>query len=174
MTREILAGVEFILNALDISPEEAGAPTGIAPAREDMTFVVETKRIVERALRLLARIGEQSEAVARRVEQAYALGQMGIDPVTLGKARLIKTTFGMVGKTDWEPASSERFAITRAGGYVFGVALPADFSEMDQFLEGCEFTDLSGNIASVPLEELNKRAGDLSAAGERVLGMSIV
>ncbi|MDR3555602.1 MAG: V-type ATPase 116kDa subunit family protein [Syntrophobacteraceae bacterium] len=169
-SREILAGVEYILNALHISPEEAGAPTGTTPAREGMTFVVETKRIVERALRLLARIGEQAEAVARRVEQANALGQMGIDPVTLGKARLIKTTFGMVARTDWEPPSSERFAITRAGGYVFGVALPADFPEMDQFIEGGEFTDLSRDIAPVPLEELRKRAGDLNRRREIVLG----
>jgi vacuolar-type H+-ATPase subunit I/STV1 len=168
--REILADVEYILNALDISPEEAGAPTGMAPAREDMALVVETKRIVERALRLLVRIGEQSEAVARRVEQANGLGRMGIDPVTIGKARLIKTTFGMVAKTDWEPPSSERFAISRAGGYVFGVALPAGVSEMDRFLEGCEFTDLSRDVAPVPLEELNKRAGDLERRRQLVLG----
>lgn len=169
LTKEILSETGYVLSALLIEPEEAGISTGVFPSPEDLAFVRETRKLVDRAMKLLARIGEQSAAVCRRIAHAEVLGQMGIDPVAIGKARLVRTIFGTVDKTDWDLPSSERFVITGAGGYVFGVALPADFPEMLRFLGGCGFTDQSRDIRPIPLEELKKRADDLKRRTEILL-----
>jgi vacuolar-type H+-ATPase subunit I/STV1 len=166
LTREILSGAEYALNALLIKPEEADVSARILDASEDTTFVSKTKRIIERAVRLRARIQEASEAVARQIEYTDALSRMGIDPVTIKKTRLVKTVLGTVDKADWDVSCSERFMITKVGRYVFGIALPADFAGMLQFLKNYGFTDKSDDFRSVPLENLKKRADVLKRRGE--------
>jgi V/A-type H+-transporting ATPase subunit I len=170
LTKEILSGVGYILNALLIAPEGPGESSALPVTEEDAAFVVRTKKIVERAMRLITAIRARSDAVSRRIEQAEALGRMGIDPGAIGKTRLIKTIFGTVGKTDGEVPSSPRFLIGRDGGYVFAISLPADFPELLQFLNAREFTDQSGELGPVSLENLKKRANDLKRRAEIVTG----
>jgi V/A-type H+-transporting ATPase subunit I len=166
LTREILSGAEYALNSLLIEPEEAEISTRISAAREDATFVSETKKTIERVMRLRAKIQEISACVAQQIEYADVLSRMGIDPVAFKKSRFVKAIFGTVDKTDWDVPSSERFMITKAGRYVYGVALPADFSEMLQFLKDYGFIDKSDNVRSVPLETLKMRADDLKRRSE--------
>ncbi len=170
LTKEIVSGSEYALKALSMEPEEAGAPARIFSAHADIQFISETKKIIERVVRLRTRIREASEAVDRCIEFANALGQMGIDPVAIGKARLVRTIFGTVDRVEWDVPSSARFRITRVNRYVFGIALPADLSGMLQFLEGHGFTDESDHLRPVPLESLKKRSNDLRHRSEVLTG----
>ncbi|MGC8492115.1 MAG: V-type ATP synthase subunit I [Syntrophobacteraceae bacterium] len=166
LTKDILSGAEYALKALSMEPEEASIPSRVLSARADMKFISETKEIIERVVRLRTRIREVSEAVDRCIEYADALARMGIDPAAIGKARLVRTIFGTVDAVDWDVPSSARFMLTRANRYVFGIALPADFSGMLRFLEGQGFTDKSDYLRPVPLESLKKRSNDLKRRGE--------
>ncbi|MGC9194022.1 MAG: V-type ATP synthase subunit I [Syntrophobacteraceae bacterium] len=170
LTREILSSVGYILNALLIASEEPGASTALALTDEDTAFVAGTKRIVDRAMRLITTIRAQSDALSRRIEQAEALGLMGIEPAAIGGARFIETIFGTVGITDWDVPSSRRFLIRRAGRYVLGVCLPEDLPKLIQFVNGYEFTDLSGELGPVSLEALRSRAEDLKRRSGIIAG----
>ncbi|MGV8073544.1 MAG: V-type ATP synthase subunit I [Syntrophobacteraceae bacterium] len=157
-TREILSGVEYALNALLIEPEEADVSAQIFDASRDAAFVSETKKTIERVVRLRKRIREESDAIAEQVEYMDALNRMGIEPAMIEQSRLVNTVFGTVDKTAWDAASSERFMITGVGQYVFGIALPADFPGMIQFLKNYGLIDKSHDVRPVSMEYLKKRA----------------
>jgi vacuolar-type H+-ATPase subunit I/STV1 len=166
LTREIISGTEYALNALIISPEEAEVSMPVVDKSQDAAFVSKTKKSIERAVRLRKVIQEASDAVARQIEYSDALRQMGIDPGTIKKARLVKIVFGAVDNVVWEIPSDERFMITRTGKYVFGVAIPANYPVMLQFLKVYGFTDKSADVREIPQEFLEKRAQTLRRRNE--------
>ncbi len=165
-TREIISGTEYALNALSLKPEEADVPARMVDISSKAAFVSKTRKVIERAVRLRARIREASDAVALHVEYAEVLSKMGIDPGTINRARLVNTIFGTVDNAVWDVPSDERFMIAKVGKYVFGMALPAYFSEMLLFLKEYGFTDKSSDVRPVSLENLKKRAEGLRRRDE--------
>jgi vacuolar-type H+-ATPase subunit I/STV1 len=166
LTREIISGTEYVLTALLISPEKSDVDAKNVDRRSDATFVSNTKKTLERALRLQAKIREERDAVSRDMEYIDALGTMGIDPGIVQKARLIKTLFGTVENTWGEVPSHEPFLLTRTGRYVFGLARPENFPLMLQFLKEYGFADKSTDVPEIPLENLRKRAECLKRRSE--------
>jgi len=156
-TREILAGIETALHALDIEPGETVLSGRTVDTARDRAFVSQTQSALERVERLRARIREELETMAGRVAYREALDRMGIDPAALRGARLVRMLFGTVENTEWEPPVRERFEVSKAGGFVCGAALPADLPGLLQFLKGYGFTDRTGEIAEGPVEALKRR-----------------
>ncbi len=157
--KEILAGIEHALQTLHIEP---GATAGHAiDTARDGAFASKVQRELERVERVRSRIHETLETADRRVEYRAALDRMGIDPPALHGARLVRTVFGTVAETEWEPPTGERFVVAKANSYVCGAALPADFPAMLQFLRGYGFTDHSNEITGMSVTELEFRAETL-------------
>jgi len=157
--KEILAGIEHTLQTLHIETE-AAAGHAIDTAR-DGVFVSKVQRNLERVERLRSRIGETLETTERHMEYRTALERMRIDPAVLYEARLVRTVFGTVTETEWEPPSGERFVVAEANGYIFGAARPADFPAMLNFLRKHGFTDHSNEITGMSVTELEFRAETL-------------
>lgn len=156
-SREILSGIEYALNALHIEPGEAGIPGSTPDTGRDAAFVRATRLILERVQSLRSRIREESAILAGRRTSLEALNRMGIDPVTIQKARLAHMVFGTVEITDWIPPARGGFVLARAGGYVFGASLAPDLPRMARFLSGHGFIDRSGDLAGATREGLVHR-----------------
>ena len=161
LTREIISGTEYALNALLIQPEAADVTRKTIDNRSDAAFVSGTKKVIERAVRLRSMIRSATDEVDRQIEYGDALYQMGIDPGMIKKARLVKPVFGTVDNAVWDVPSDERFMLTKRGNLVFGLALPVNYPAMLQFLKGYGFADTSADVRDVPLERLKKRAKSL-------------
>lgn len=166
LTREILSGTDYALNALLIQPEQAEVSAQMVDTSSNAAFVSKTKKTVERAVNLRVRIREAWGVVAQQIEYTDALSKLGIDPGMIKRARLVKTVFGTVEDAVWDVPSHERFMMTKTGRYVFGIALPADFPGMIQFLKGYGFIDKSDDVSQFPLENLKKRADTLKRRSE--------
>jgi vacuolar-type H+-ATPase subunit I/STV1 len=160
-TREIIAGTEYALNALLISPEEDAVSMPAFDKNQDAAFVSRTKKIVERAVRLRKEIREKADAVARHLEYAAALNKMGIDPQAIKEMRWVKTAFGTVDNTLEDVPSNERFRLTTTDNYVFGLATPADYPVLTEFLKEHGFADKSADLSPVPQEFLQKHGETL-------------
>jgi hypothetical protein len=161
LTKEIISGTEYALNALQIKHEEASVSTQMVDASSNAAFVSTTKRKIERAVRLRAKIREESGVVAQHIEYNDALGRMVIDPGIIKNAKLVGTVFGTVENDVWDVPSDECFMLAKAGRYVFGIALPADVPAMLKFLKEYWFTDKSDSIRQVSLENLKNRVDTL-------------
>lgn len=159
--REILAGIETALRALDIEPGGTVSPGKIGDTARDRAFVSRTQEALECVERLGTRIREDLEAATRRIAYREVLDRMGIDPATFQGARLVRMVFGTVENTEWEPPGRERFEVSKAGGFVCGIALPPDLPALLQFLRGYGFTDRSDQITGVSAEALNRRTETL-------------
>ena len=166
LTREIISDTEYALNALLISPEEAEVSVSLVDKSQDAAFVSKTKKIIERAVRLRAKIRDAGNVAARHIEYIDALSKMGIDPGKIKKARLVKIVFGTVENVVWDVPSDGRFMLTKAGSYVFGIATPADYPAMLQFLKDFGFMDKSDDVSPVPQEFLKKRVENLRRRSE--------
>ena len=68
LTREIISGTEYALNALLIKPEEANVTTKTIDNPSDAAFVSGTKKVIERAVRLRSMIREATDTVDRQIE----------------------------------------------------------------------------------------------------------
>ncbi len=159
--REILSGIEYALNALNVEPGEAGIPDKILETGPDETFVSKARRTIERVQRLRSSIQEALGAIAEHMACLDALNLLGIDPGSIRTARLVKMVFGTVENTDWEVPVHENFHVTKADGYVLGAALPPDLSGMIQFLKGYGFIDKSERLTGASLESLMRRRNTL-------------
>ncbi len=159
--REILSGIEFALNTLNIEPEGSGLLDKVRDTTQDEEFVLTTLNTIERVQKLRLRIQEELDFTTGRIADLEALNRMGIDPEAVRTTRLIKVAFGVVGNTGWDPPDQETFAVARAGEYVFGAALPADFPRMIHFLSEYGFSDKSGDIEGLSLESLISRENTL-------------
>ena len=160
-TRDILSGIESALRALHIEPGEAALPGKTGDTSQDWAFVSKTQGAIGRVERLRLRIQEALDTAAQRMAYRGALDLMGIHPAAFQGARLVRMVFGTVENTEWELPVRERFVVSRAGGYVCGVALPSDLSGMLQFLKGYGFTDRSDQITEASTETLNRRMDTL-------------
>lgn len=160
-TRRIISETEYILRTLLISPEEAAVSVPLVDKSQDAAFVSQTKRIVERLIRLQANIRKAEDIASRQKEYIDALNTMGIDPGMIKGTRLVRTVFGTVDNIVEGVPSNERFILTMAGNYVFGIAAPADFPAMLQFLKEYGFTDKFAEISPMSREFLEKRIQSL-------------
>ena len=156
--KEVLAGIEHALQALHIVEREATTVGHVIDTTYDKDFVSKVQRNLERVERLRSRIGEALETTERLAEYRMALERMRIDPAALHEARLVRTVFGTIAETEWEPPTDERFVVAEANGYIFGTARPTDLTPMLQFLRGYGFTDHSNEITGMSVTELEFRA----------------
>jgi vacuolar-type H+-ATPase subunit I/STV1 len=159
-TRRIIADTGYALNTLLISPAEAEVSVPVIDNRQDEVFVSQTKRIVERIMRLQANIRKVEDIASRQIEYIDAVSRMGIDPGMIKEARLVQTVFGTVDNAIGD-VEDERFMIAKTGKYLFGLAAPADFPGMLQFLTEYGFTDMSADVSPVPREFLKKHIQSL-------------
>lgn len=164
-TKEIMAGTEYILNTLLIPSGYADLTSQTAITSSGAAFVSRIKTIIERAVGLRKTLQEKLDAVAQRAEHIDALNKMGIEPAIVNETRFIKTIFGTVDR-DMGDITGKSFEITTAGKYAFGIAMPADFPGMLQFLNGYGFKDKSADVSPASLENLKKRARTLQRRNE--------
>ncbi|MDO9530265.1 MAG: V-type ATPase 116kDa subunit family protein [Syntrophales bacterium] len=156
-SREILSGIEYVMNTLNIQPGEDSIHDKIRDTSQDEAFVSRIKSTIERTQRLRSRIQESLGFIAERISYLEALNRMGIDPGAIKTARLVKMVFGTVENTDWGVPVKENFVLAKAGRYVFGTALPKDISTMLQFLKAYGYTDKSDDIREASIEHLTHR-----------------
>jgi vacuolar-type H+-ATPase subunit I/STV1 len=166
LTRDIMAGTEYALNALKISAAETEAflpvvdKSPITDKGKDAAFVARTKKIIGRATMMLSKIRDAQDVVARHLEYIDVLGKMGIEPAMIKKARIAKIVFGTVENAVDVPADG-RFMLGAAGNYVCGIALSSDFPSMMRFLKDYGFADKTDDVNPVPVENLKKRMDNL-------------
>jgi vacuolar-type H+-ATPase subunit I/STV1 len=156
-SREIISGMEYVMNALNIQPGEVSVHDKIRDTSQDEAFVFRLKSSIERTQKLCSRIQESLDVISERISYLEVLNRMGIDPGAIKKARLVKMVFGIVTNTDWEAPVQENFAVAKAGKYIFGTALPEDISTMLQFLKEYGYTDKSDDIREASFEDLMRR-----------------
>jgi V/A-type H+/Na+-transporting ATPase subunit I len=157
LTREIISSSLYVLNALHLETDTNAGPAKLVHAGEDKSFVSETKIIMERAARLQAKILEARKMLARDIQYAEALRQMGVDPGMLKNAGILTSVFGTVENAGDNSPASGKFMIAQTENYVFGIALPSHVPEMLQLLKEKGFSDKSGEVRQTPLETLKKR-----------------
>ncbi|MBN2568359.1 MAG: hypothetical protein JXB42_02895 [Deltaproteobacteria bacterium] len=155
--REILSGIESLMNTLNIQPGEVSVHDKIRDISQDEVFVSRIKSTTERTQKLRSRIKESLGVIAELISYLEALNRMGIDPGAIKTARLVKMVFGIVENSDWEAPVQENFVVAKADRYVFGTALPEDIPTMLQFLKGYGYTDKSDDIREVSIEGLIHR-----------------
>src|SRR5512145_189016 len=161
VTREIIAATSYALNALRLEPDTESPDVRLRNTDEDEKKASGIRKKLEHAARLIGRIREKEETLARDIQYAEALERLGIDASILHKSRIIRTVFGTVENADWIVPSYERFLISRAGHFVFGLSLPAFAADMLQFLKEKGFTEKSNEVPIHPAASLQKRAGEL-------------
>ncbi len=161
LTRNILSATSYALNALHLEPDEASGRAHRMDAVQDDAFASRIRKKLERAARLAAKIREKEDLLARDIQYAQALADMGVDPAALAGSKILKTVFGTVENADWLTPSYERFMVSKAGHFVFGMVLPAFAADMFQFLKENGFTDKSREAPQAPLASLQKRADAL-------------
>ena len=166
LTREIISGTEYALNALLISPEEMAVSLPLNDKSRDAEFIAGIKRKIERALRLREKIRTRRDVTARRMEYLVVLNKMGIHPEIFAQAQRVKIVFGTVENTVSVVPSDRRFMLTKINHYVFGIALPSDYPAMLQYLKDYGFADKSADVKPVPVENLKKRVGNLKYRSE--------
>ncbi len=159
-TKEIMAGTEYALNILQIPSGKAGQSSQTAINGANAAFVSSIKKKIERAVRLRKKIKEELDTVARRTEYMDALNKMGVAAQFLHESRFIRTVFGMVNEAVGD-ISGKKFMIKTSDKYVFGLASPADFPDMLNFLNKYGFSDKSADFFPAPPESLEKRAQTL-------------
>ncbi len=155
--REIISGMEYVMNTLNIQPGEDSVHDKMRDTSQDEAFVSRIKSTIERTQKLCSRIQESLGVISERISYLEVLNRMGIDPGAIKTARLVKMVFGIVKNTDWEAPVQENFVVAKAGKYVFGTALPEDISTMLQFLKGYDYTDKSDDIRETSIEDLIRR-----------------
>lgn len=161
LTRKIISGTEYALNALMISSGETDASLPPVDQQHDEKFVAGIKKKIERALRLREKLQTQEEIVNRHMEYLDVLNKMGIHSEIFTKAQLVKTAFGTVENAVGDVPSDRTFMLAKMDHYVFGIALPSDYPVMLQFLKDFGFTDKSGDVRPIPMENLRKRGEHL-------------
>jgi vacuolar-type H+-ATPase subunit I/STV1 len=166
LARDVVAGTQYVLNALMMVPEDAGSSVPPADKKQDLDFVLHTRRMVERAVRLRARIREKEDMVSRQIRYAEVLGKMGIEPDVLKKARFVKIIFGTVENIVGDVPSDSRFMLKSIDNYVLGVVPAPDYPALLQFLKDYGFADKSDEIGSVPREKLQGRRQTLERRSE--------
>lgn len=161
-TRDIIvAGCSFALNALKI---DAGNTFVLAKMRDpegDAHYVTEAKKLIERVQRIRSSIQEKTAAVSEQLEYAEALNMMGIDPITLKAARLLKVVFGQVSETVPDLPADAPFITASTGIYVSGAARHQDAPAMLQFLKEHGFIDKTAEIGGESMENLKERKSTL-------------
>jgi len=146
---EILSGLHFILNSLDIEPEEAKVFEKIRDTKQDEEFISKTKKSIDRLQRLRSKVEEELEVITKRMEYLDVLHQMGIDPRTIQRMRLLQLAFGTVENTEWEVPVEETYTVAKAGRYVLGVALSGSSHQMLELFYGYGFTDKTKELIGV-------------------------
>ncbi len=170
-TRDIIVtGCAFALNALKIETGETFVLVKLRDPEADAQYVSKAKRIIERIQRLRARIQEAAASVAVQLEYAEALDRMGIEPLTLKRARLMEMVFGQVPDVIPDLPSDSHYITARSGRYLFGAALPQDEPSMAQYLKDLGFSDKTAEISGRPLIDLKNRAAALSRRMETIEG----
>lgn len=167
-TRKIISEAGYALSTLLISPAKAEVSVPPVDKIQDAAFVSRTRRIVERIMRLRANIRKAEDVAFRQIEYIDVLNGMGIDPGMINGARLVKTVFGTVDNAVEGILPDERFMLSVAGNYVFGLAAPEDFPAMLQFLKKYGFADKSVEISPMSREFLEKRIGTLRSRNEAI------
>jgi len=143
---EILSGIEYLLQSLNIEPVERSVHEKIHDTRRDNEYISTIRKKIERLQRLRSRIEEALRIVIEGRAHLEALSRMNINPGIIKDTRLIQIVFGIMEHTDWETPPQEGFTLARTGNYVFGAALPADLSRMKSFLNGHGFIDRSEEL----------------------------
>jgi len=166
ITRDIVAGTQFALNALMMAPEDADSFMPPADKNRDLAFVRETRKIIERAVRLRARIREKEDLVNRQIQYDEALYKMNVDPAALKKATLVKIIFGTVENVAEDIPSEDRFLLYRMDNYALGVCRPSDWAAMLQYLKNYGFADKSDEVSPFSRESLERRRITLKRRGE--------
>lgn len=158
LTREILDGAAWSLNALGGEPGQAGLSGSGRDVHGDAACIARMKKTIERVQRLRMKVREQADISAQRIAGYAALERMGIDPGAFIRARLVHMVFGTVESTGWDLPAGARYLLPTADHAVCGIALPADGEAMLQFLKPYGFVDRSGDIGDISREELERRA----------------
>lgn len=158
LTREIISATTYALNTLHIEPEAADREVRLVNAVEDEVLASAAKKKLENATRLATKIREKLEILTRDIQYAEALERMGLDAGMLKKGKILQTVFGTVENADWLVPSYERFMISRAGHFVFGMALPVFAADMLQFLKENGFCDKSDEVRPLSPATLKQRA----------------
>ncbi|MBN1546430.1 MAG: hypothetical protein JW902_07215, partial [Syntrophaceae bacterium] len=161
-TRDILAGCDFILNALQIEIGEAFGTKETRDREQDSAFISRATKIMRRWRILYSGIQKKAAIVKEQTAYAEALDRMRIDPGAIKKARLVRMVFGQVTDTVPDLREDVPFILAGAGRYVFGTALPQDVPQMLQFLNGYGFLDKTGDISGESLEILKRRQAVLN------------
>lgn len=167
-TRKVISEAGYALSTLSISPAKAEVSVPPVDKIQDAAFVSRTRRIVERIMRLRANILKAEDVAFRQIEYIDVLNGMGIDPVMISGTRLVKTVFGTVDNAVEGILPDERFMLSVAGNYVFGLAAPEDFPAMLQFLKKYGFADKSVEISPMSRKFLEKRIGTLRSRNEAI------
>jgi len=162
LTRDILAGGVFILNALGIEAGEALPLDEARDADRDAAFVSQAKKNMERLQRLRKRIQDKLALVGEQLIYAEALSRMGIDPETVRRARLVQAVFGRVAEPVPDLPEDGTFMLARTGLFVFGAALPKAAPRMLRFLGKYGFIDMTEAIGGASPERLKRRDADLN------------
>lgn len=159
-TKEIVAGTEYAMNILQIPSGDDWMPPQTEITSSNAEFISSLKKKIERAVRLRKRIKEELDTVTRRLEYMDALNKMGVEAQFIHDSRFVRTVFGTVNEAVGD-ISDKKFMIKISGKYVFGLASPADFSDMLNFLNKYGFIDKSTDVSPAPPESLKKRAQNL-------------
>ncbi|MFZ7111522.1 MAG: V-type ATP synthase subunit I [Desulfatiglandales bacterium] len=158
---DILAGIGFVLNALQVEAGEAAFPEKTRDTDQDAAFVSHAKKIMERLRRLSNRIQVEASVVAEQLECVEALNRIGIDSGAIKKARLLRVVFGQVSEKVPDLRVDDPFVLAGTGCYVLGASLPQAVPRMLDVLKGYGFLEKTGEISGLSLENLKKRKATL-------------
>jgi vacuolar-type H+-ATPase subunit I/STV1 len=159
---KIIADTSWALEVLGIDRQPSVSDVHLMNAAEDEKAVAAIRRKIEHAQRLIHRIQEEEETLARNLLYAQAAESLGLDMETLRKTKLLKVVFGTVENTDWIVPPYERFLIARAGHFVFGLAPSVFAADLLQFLKEKGFQDQSEKFPGRSAWSLQKRADVLT------------
>jgi len=156
-THDIIGGISFVLNALNMEPGDISASLKIRDQEEDRPFVSGTKKIIERLQRLRTVIQEQQDVVSEQLEYAEALNVIGIEPESLKRVRLARVVFGRIADAAPEPPPGAMFAVSVAGHYALGTAMEKNTPEMLRYFREHGFIDRTSDVSGISLDGLKRR-----------------
>jgi len=168
LTREIISSTSYALNALQLEPGAESGDVRLMNVMADAAWASGIKKKLERASRIIGRIREKEEALAHDIQYADALDRLGVNARMLKKSRMLYSVFGTVENADWLAQSYERFILSKAGHFVFGLTLPAYAADMLHFLKENGFTEKSREVPALPSSALHARAEALRRRREAV------
>ena len=162
LTREILAGIEYVLDSFEVEPEMTDLAARPRDIRHDAAFVAGIRKTLERLKRLHAEIQAAADKVSEHIAAAQALQRFALEPRAIQSARLIRMVFGTVSDRQWQAPETQTFVLIRQDEYVIAASLCADAPALLKFLGDHGFTDLMPHVSRQSLADLQHRAASLA------------